>query len=214
MSHCIYFNTERERERERFHLRGVGVESTLRLTHVSSRALLHWPLCRLQSHLQGGKHQKCQREALEDDVCLESWTAVWDRRMFPFLLGCQELVPAQRQAYLADVVPSERLPRFMVFREASATLAFIIGPTVGGYLTKDRAKQIDSCWHIIPLVKWNKSEKGIHSSFWEQRPRVPVWYWLLTLKKSKPIRNASQLWHWYSTLVVIVSWWTKNRTLW
>ena len=46
----------------------------------------------------------------------------------------------QRQAYLADVVPSERLPRFMVFREASATLAFIIGPTVGGYLTAtDRA---------------------------------------------------------------------------
>jgi len=47
--------------------------------------------------------------------------------------GCNPIF----KAYLADVVPSERLPRFMVFREASATLAFIIGPTVGGYLTKD-----------------------------------------------------------------------------
>lgn len=57
------------------------------------------------------------------------------------------------QAYLADVVPSERLPRFMVLREASATLAFIIGPTVGGFLTMDPGVGQDGgCCHVCPLM--------------------------------------------------------------
>lgn len=41
------------------------------------------------------------------------------------------------QAYLADVVPTERLPFYMVFREASATAAFVLGPLLGGYLTTE-----------------------------------------------------------------------------
>ncbi|CAJ1415894.1 unnamed protein product, partial [Effrenium voratum] len=51
--------------------------------------------------------------------------------------GCNPIF----KAYLADVVPSEQLPRFMVFREASATLAFIIGPALGGFLCMDRGLQ-------------------------------------------------------------------------
>jgi hypothetical protein len=43
---------------------------------------------------------------------------------------------------LADVVPSDRLPFYMVFREASATMAFIIGPIVGGILTLDRVTKV------------------------------------------------------------------------
>lgn len=48
-----------------------------------------------------------------------------------FFAGCNPIF----KAYLADVVPSDRLPFYMVYREASATMAFIIGPTVGGILT-------------------------------------------------------------------------------
>jgi len=43
---------------------------------------------------------------------------------------------------LADVVPLDRLPFYMVFREASATMAFIIGPIVGGILTLDRVTKV------------------------------------------------------------------------
>jgi len=38
------------------------------------------------------------------------------------------------KAYLADAVPATRLPEFMVYREAAATLAFVVGPTLGGLL--------------------------------------------------------------------------------
>lgn len=48
-----------------------------------------------------------------------------------FFAGCNPIF----KAYLADVVPSDRLPFYMVYREASATMAFIVGPTVGGILT-------------------------------------------------------------------------------
>lgn len=43
---------------------------------------------------------------------------------------------------MADVVLSDRLPFYMVYREASATMAFIIGPTVGGILTTDRVTKV------------------------------------------------------------------------
>lgn len=66
--------------------------------------------------------------------------------------GVSPPVP-RAQAYLADVVPSERLPRFMVLREASATLAFIIGPTVGGFLTMDPwGGQDGECYHVYLLM--------------------------------------------------------------
>ena len=35
------------------------------------------------------------------------------------------------------MVPAERLPFYMVFREASATAAFVLGPLLGGYLTTE-----------------------------------------------------------------------------
>lgn len=58
------------------------------------------------------------------------------------------------QAYLADVVPAERLPRFMVFREASATFAFIIGPLLGGYMIKAcRCLKIRSPYTLTQGVK-------------------------------------------------------------
>ena len=38
------------------------------------------------------------------------------------------------KAYLADIGDSEQLPRWMAWREASSTLAFIVGPTLGGVL--------------------------------------------------------------------------------
>lgn len=44
--------------------------------------------------------------------------------------GCNPIF----KAYLADVVPSSRLSTFMVYREAAATVAYVIGPVVGGYL--------------------------------------------------------------------------------
>lgn len=48
--------------------------------------------------------------------------------------GCNPIF----KAYLADVVPAARLPRFMVYREASATVAFVLGPTLGGFLASSR----------------------------------------------------------------------------
>ena len=45
--------------------------------------------------------------------------------------GCNPIF----KAYLADVVPASELPRFMVWREASATFAFIVGPLLGGQMT-------------------------------------------------------------------------------
>ena len=38
------------------------------------------------------------------------------------------------KAYLADVATKEQLPSFMAWREAACTLAFIVGPTLGGAL--------------------------------------------------------------------------------
>jgi len=63
----------------------------------------------------------------------------WDMGFSSFLLarfvtglfaGCNPIF----KAYLADVVPSRLLASFMVYREAAATIAFIVGPTLGGYL--------------------------------------------------------------------------------
>ena len=59
------------------------------------------------------------------------------------------------QAYLADVVPSDRLPFYMVYREASATMAFIVGPTVGGILTMDRVTK------VLERVLAGKSQMGL-----------------------------------------------------
>eukprot|EP00928_Gymnodinium_smaydae_P087022 TRINITY_DN71385_c0_g1_i1.p1 TRINITY_DN71385_c0_g1~~TRINITY_DN71385_c0_g1_i1.p1 ORF type:complete len:547 (-),score=96.89 TRINITY_DN71385_c0_g1_i1:17-1657(-) len=44
--------------------------------------------------------------------------------------GCNPIF----KAYLADVAPTSRLSQFMVYREAAATLAFVVGPTIGGML--------------------------------------------------------------------------------
>mmetsp|Transcript_27325 Transcript_27325/g.63702 ORF Transcript_27325/g.63702 Transcript_27325/m.63702 type:complete len:520 (+) Transcript_27325:53-1612(+) len=38
------------------------------------------------------------------------------------------------KAYLADIATKETLPKFMAYREAAATLAFIVGPTISGLL--------------------------------------------------------------------------------
>ena len=38
------------------------------------------------------------------------------------------------KAYLADAASQEDLPQWMAWREASCTLAFIVGPTLGGLL--------------------------------------------------------------------------------
>lgn len=52
------------------------------------------------------------------------------RFMTGLFAGCNPIF----KAYLADVVPYSRLPEFMIYREASATMAFIVGPSLGGWL--------------------------------------------------------------------------------
>ncbi|CAK9056853.1 Tetracycline resistance protein, partial [Durusdinium trenchii] len=64
---------------------------------------------------------------------LTFWHFLAARWFTGLFAGCNPIF----KAYLADVVPAERLPRFMVFREASATFAFIIGPLLGGYMIKE-----------------------------------------------------------------------------
>lgn len=44
--------------------------------------------------------------------------------------GCNPIF----KAYLADVAPPSRLSQMMVYREAAATLAFVVGPSLGGVL--------------------------------------------------------------------------------
>mmetsp|Transcript_70481 Transcript_70481/g.178283 ORF Transcript_70481/g.178283 Transcript_70481/m.178283 type:complete len:544 (+) Transcript_70481:90-1721(+) len=57
-------------------------------------------------------------------------TFLWARLLTGLFAGCNPIF----KAYLADVCPPNRLPQFMVYREASATLAFVIGPSLGGFL--------------------------------------------------------------------------------
>eukprot|EP00435_Cladocopium_sp_Y103_P035187 s125_g9.t1 len=66
------------------------------------------------------------------------WTFALARIATGLFAGCNPIF----KAYLADVVPSDRLPFFMVYREASATMAFIVGPTLGGILTTDRGTKV------------------------------------------------------------------------
>mmetsp|Transcript_68986 Transcript_68986/g.224891 ORF Transcript_68986/g.224891 Transcript_68986/m.224891 type:complete len:400 (-) Transcript_68986:155-1354(-) len=44
--------------------------------------------------------------------------------------GCNPIF----KAYLADVVPASMLSTYLVYREAAATTAFVVGPALGGYL--------------------------------------------------------------------------------
>eukprot|EP00854_Cymbomonas_tetramitiformis_P009769 gene9769-11573_t len=48
------------------------------------------------------------------------------------------------KAYIADVTPSKDLPKYMGWREAACTLAFIVGPTLGGFLF--------TTWSLAPVI--------------------------------------------------------------
>lgn len=49
------------------------------------------------------------------------------------------------KAYLADAATPEQLPSFMAWREAACTLAFIVGPTLGGLLFSGGVVQDELC---------------------------------------------------------------------
>ena len=48
------------------------------------------------------------------------------------------------KAYLADVATEKQLPAFMAWREACCTLAFIAGPTLGGWFFHG-TKSLSAC---------------------------------------------------------------------
>ena len=51
------------------------------------------------------------------------------------------------KAYLADVATARQLPRFMAWREACCTLAFIAGPTLGGWFFHG-TKSLSACIYV------------------------------------------------------------------
>ena len=51
------------------------------------------------------------------------------------------------KAYLADVATEKQLPKFMAWREACCTLAFIAGPTLGGWFFHG-TKSLSACIYV------------------------------------------------------------------
>lgn len=70
---------------------------------------------------------------------LQAMALYWDLRFRTFLAlrvasGLVAGASTVVKAYLADMADPEKLPLLMAYREAAGTLAFIVGPTLGGML--------------------------------------------------------------------------------
>lgn len=67
-------------------------------------------------------------------ACLELGWPLWSFLSIRVLSGACAGASPVAKAYLADLATKDELPRWLAWREASATLAFIVGPFLGGVL--------------------------------------------------------------------------------